>query len=140
MVPSRSIVVSICEFYRNYFGTAAELNQKSPFSCIVHFGPTDELHQTLRFEEDRSAAGNHLSDPGVICIYLRSCEAFRLAFTKCHGDGLVMSPDSMEKSQKACEFVTGSCIDPTSKQEVLPLRHVVRSPSHPECPVISANT
>jgi hypothetical protein len=41
----------------------------------------------------------------------------------------------LEKANKDCEFSTRACIDPHSKTKVLPLRHVVRSPLHPECPV-----
>lgn len=135
-IPVGSPVDALTRFYNGYLHAAAEttLVKHSRYQrCIVHFAPGAGLHQTLVFEENRRAS--HCPDPGGICVYSSSAENFVKSLHMCWEAGLAVTPGSIEQAVKDCEFHISGIIDPESKAQILPLRHVIRSPAHLECPV-----
>lgn len=102
--------------------------------CYVHFAPGDCLHQTLTFREEPSAPA--LVNLGTVCIYLRTKQKFHLVFVRCQKAGILQPPDSdWEEVQLACEFRVRCCFDPETKQDVIPMAHVIRFDGHWDCPV-----
>lgn len=132
---ARGAAAALARFYRWHLACAAEDlpgSEAGHRQCVVHLSPTDGLHQTLRFEEDPDAPA--CENPGAICVYAASAAGFRTAFTRCEKDGLVQRPGSWRGAEAALEFHVSGCVDPDTSRQVLPLRHIVRSPLHPECP------
>jgi len=135
---ARGAAAALARFYRWHLACAAEDVPGSGAGlrqCVVHLSPVDGLHQTLRFEEDPDAAA--CEDPGAVCVYAASPASFRTAFARCQADGLVSWPGAWRSAEAALEFHVSGCVDPETRRQVLPLRHVVRSPLHPECPVVA---
>lgn len=136
-LPVRGTAEALMRFYESIFQAAAELLPTETFGlrqCIVHFSPGPGLHQTLIFEEDPFAL--QCSAPGIVCLYARTVNHFLIAFQRCKEHG-VLSSVSDADAKRLGQFETLGCVDPVSKQMILPLRHVIRSPKHPECPVRS---
>merc|ERR1719215_729554 len=81
------------QFYKHFFGAAITYLQ---YSCMVHFSPGKELHQTLTFKEDPSVPP--YTNLGSFCFYLASTQALHLAYVKCKAAGIVESPATWEEA------------------------------------------
>eukprot|EP00443_Scrippsiella_acuminata_P031046 CAMPEP_0115292538 /NCGR_PEP_ID=MMETSP0270-20121206/65187_1 /TAXON_ID=71861 /ORGANISM="Scrippsiella trochoidea, Strain CCMP3099" /LENGTH=374 /DNA_ID=CAMNT_0002709973 /DNA_START=18 /DNA_END=1142 /DNA_ORIENTATION=+ len=125
VVKAATAIAAISKFYSTYLQAATD---ETPSSCTVHFSPVKDFHQTLTFVHDEAQPPS--SGPGVICMYTRTEEQFSKAFKACSG-----KPGFSGTSVAHGEFKLGFCFDPASGQAVAPLKHVIRSPTHPECPV-----
>mmetsp|Transcript_13101 Transcript_13101/g.35844 ORF Transcript_13101/g.35844 Transcript_13101/m.35844 type:complete len:404 (-) Transcript_13101:84-1295(-) len=129
---NRSETQLLAEFYKHFFGAAITIEQ---YSCMVHFSPGRELHQTLTFKEDPSIPP--ATNLGSFCFYLVSKQALHLAFVKCAAAGIVESPSTWEEAERSLEFVLKGMIDPSSGKILLPLRNIVRCAGHLDCLVFA---
>jgi len=123
---SSQAIAAIARFYTECLQAAVD---EKPDSCVVHFAPTKGFHQTLTFMQDAQVQSS--GNPGVICMYASTDEQFRKAFEACS-----QKPGFSGGSLASGEFELSACVDPKSGQAVVPLKHVIRSPKHAECPLV----
>mmetsp|Transcript_63818 Transcript_63818/g.118609 ORF Transcript_63818/g.118609 Transcript_63818/m.118609 type:complete len:352 (-) Transcript_63818:39-1094(-) len=134
-VQSRDAMLSCLKFYMHYFD-ARGITPAGPtqYRVCVHFGPDGSLNQTLTFKQDVATAS--WQNAGCIGIYLRTSKEFTLAFAKCRKGNLLQGPiDSLAKANEQMEFQISGIRDPDTGALIMPLRHVIRHPDHPECPI-----
>jgi hypothetical protein len=125
VVKSAKVIAEISSFYSKCLQAAVD---ETPNSCIVHFSPVKDFHQTLTFVHENTQVSS--GSPGIICMYTSTEEQFKKAFEACSG-----KPGFGGTSAALGEFSLDFCFDPASGQACVPLKHVIRSPVHPECPV-----
>eukprot|EP00440_Ansanella_granifera_P064060 gb/GFBE01069450.1/.p1 GENE.gb/GFBE01069450.1/~~gb/GFBE01069450.1/.p1 ORF type:complete len:350 (+),score=47.72 gb/GFBE01069450.1/:1-1050(+) len=129
----RGSAARIASFYEQ--ALSARVTRSSD-GCRLHFACGEELRQSLSFAEEEGADdlwGPTAAKGRQVCLYVSSDAKFRLAWSKCSKAGLVKSP--WKDVEGAGEFSFARCVDPISGEELLELSHVIRSPSHPECPL-----
>jgi len=119
MVPKGcGMVETAAHFYEQALGGC--VTKRSNTFCIVHFSPSKDLHQTLKFIEDPQGT----SGSGSVCIYLATREAFKSAFEKCE----VVGSPAWGSADAAYEFHVKS-----HEGKPLPLEHIIRWVKHPAC-------
>mmetsp|Transcript_102415 Transcript_102415/g.330360 ORF Transcript_102415/g.330360 Transcript_102415/m.330360 type:complete len:361 (-) Transcript_102415:81-1163(-) len=124
------VAVSLARFYSHFLSAAVTQKQGG---WAVHFSLGKALRQTLLFAEAEEAAPEpQAAELPEVCVYLPSAEDFEAAFQRCSEAGLLQG--TWEKAQKTCEFRFQRCQDPETGSAALELKHVVRSPEHPDCP------
>jgi len=121
----------IAQFYMKHLGTSMK-RFESGFK--INFA-AEASRQTLTFSEDsHPEAGQHDSSHAsfageTICIYMPSAQAFEEAMKKCLEAG--HTKDSWMDAQTSSEFMMPHLRD-ADGTVLLPLKHVIRSPSHPD--------
>jgi len=138
LLPTRELVSGAGLFYEKIL--AAKVTRKYAIyerqaqveSCQVHFGAGEGLHQTITFKCDKTCPP--LSNLGSLCIYLNDHQSFHLAFARCKKAGLIGS-QTWEDTEKAYEFHAAAVVNPDSLASIMPMQHIIRYSSHPECPV-----
>lgn len=113
------LVETVAHFYEQ--ALSGTVTKRSNTFCIVHFSPSKDLHQTLKFIEDPKKGS---SGAGSVCIYLATHEAFKSAFEKAE----VVGDLPWVVADGTCEFHVK-----THAGKPLPLEHVIRWTKHKEC-------
>jgi len=138
----RKEVASIAKFYKEVLGAAVS---EDDGSCKVYFSPGETLTQTLHFQEDEELASDqddsHVHQEEAmpqICIYMPSEAKFQSAASTGISENALK--DSSSPNKVTNEFHLSGCIPEkdagnASTHPVIAMRHIVRSPSHPQCPI-----
>lgn len=132
-VKSRDDMLGAARFYNHFLMVPSTGGGPTEYFTQMHFGPGEGLHQTLTFRQDASAS---YSDLGSICLYIKDRHKFVLALARCAAVGILMDPTkSKEDKQREGEFRVRGIINPDTREDIVPLVHLIRHASHPECPL-----
>lgn len=129
LVP-KGVSAQLGSFYQRFLSA---LVTKSNDGYRLHFGAGDFLRQSFTFQDDESQDLWRDSSQEV-CFYVDSEAKFRIAFSKFSKAGLVAA--DWKAVESAREFSFDKCVD-ANGSTILELKHVIRSPTHPECPIQS---
>eukprot|EP00931_Biecheleriopsis_adriatica_P020612 TRINITY_DN1371_c0_g1_i1.p1 TRINITY_DN1371_c0_g1~~TRINITY_DN1371_c0_g1_i1.p1 ORF type:complete len:361 (+),score=57.12 TRINITY_DN1371_c0_g1_i1:76-1158(+) len=138
LLQDRELVSSTGLFYEKILGAkvtrkyAVYNRQAQVDKVVVHLGPGEGLHQTITIQCDQTCS--RPSNLGSCCIYVQD-ESFRLTFARCKHAGILEDSKDWKDAEKSREFWISGIQDPDTKAAVLPLRHLIRSSSHPESSV-----
>lgn len=145
ILPRRGQVEAVARFYEQIFSAKVSRHhvvydgRAEVGSCTVHFGPGPGLHQGLSFLAEAGTV-TPSSNLASLCIYLRSTQEFRLTFLRCRNAGLLLDGHvagaRWPEAEEACEFWISGIIDPVTQTMVLPMKHIIRSASHAQCPLL----
>eukprot|EP00435_Cladocopium_sp_Y103_P024801 s1161_g6.t1 len=118
-------------FYQRFLSACVT---KSNDGYRLHFGAGDFLRQTFTFQDDESQddAWKDSYFSHEVCFYVDSEAKFRIAFSKFSKAGLVAA--DWKAVESAGEFSFDKCVD-ANGSTILELKHVIRSPAHPDCPI-----
>jgi len=135
-VPSQASMEGVVRFYHEFllapFGAIRDPGPRE-YQVVLHFGPGDGLHQTLTFKQDSECSYANI---GSICIYIEDQSKFVRAYAHCKTNGVLSDPNlSVDEVRRTSEFGIRAIVDPQTKQEIIPLKHVIRHMDHEECPI-----
>jgi len=122
-VKAKADLPAIADFYTKCLMGAADLEDEA---CVVHFSPARSMHQSLKFVVD-PATGS-----GTVCLYAADEAKFKAAWEACRN---FARPAKWEVVDQLKEFKVDACHNPNGGAAVAPLKHIIRSPTHKECPV-----
>jgi len=130
LVP-KGVSAQLGGFYQRFL--SAKIS-KSNDGYRLHFGAGDFLRQTFTFKDDESQDEyrNDYYFSHEVCFYVDSEAKFRIAFSKLSKAGLVTA--EWKAVEAAREFSFDKCVD-ANGSTILQLKHVIRSPAHPDCPI-----
>merc|ERR1719382_1978656 len=74
------------------------------------------------------------SNLGAICIYMKDMHKFVLSHARCKVGGIVVQQKTKDQLDRDLEYSVRGIVAPLTHADVVPLVHIIRHASHPECP------
>merc|ERR1740121_299271 len=103
------------------------------FFAELHFGPGEGLHQTMTFKMGEENIS--YSNLGSVCMYIKDMTKFVLSHAHCKHAGIVLQEKTKDELDRDLEYSVRGIVDPQTHADVVPLVHIIRHASHPECPL-----
>eukprot|EP00747_Dinoflagellata_sp_TGD_P067777 gnl/TRDRNA2_/TRDRNA2_155435_c0_seq2.p2 gnl/TRDRNA2_/TRDRNA2_155435_c0~~gnl/TRDRNA2_/TRDRNA2_155435_c0_seq2.p2 ORF type:complete len:149 (-),score=14.72 gnl/TRDRNA2_/TRDRNA2_155435_c0_seq2:18-464(-) len=131
-VRNRAAMDGVVKFYNHFLLVPMRNAGPTQYQVTLHFGPGDGLHQTMTFRQMVDVSYDGI---GSVCVYMREKVKFMMSYAHCKRAGILAdSSGDREAVVENCEFRITCIRDPDAGVNLIPLEHVVRHTSHPECP------